>query len=60
MIVHPDTDMRTGFDQRRAEQSEAGQALASFSGPALTATGELVRVMINVTGLAELERLDPA
>ena len=56
LIVHPDTNMREGFDQRRAEQSKAGQAAGSFSGPALTATGELVRVMINVTGLAELER----
>ena len=46
--------------QRRAEQSKVGRQLASFSGPALTATGELVRVMINVTGLAELRDLDPA
>jgi phosphotransferase system enzyme I (PtsI) len=60
LIVHPDTNMRKGFDRRRAEQSKAEQAAGSFSGPALTATGELVRVMINVTGLAELERLDPA
>ena len=60
LIVHPDTDMRIAFDRRRAEQSKAEQAAGSFSGPALTVTGELVRVMINVTGLAELERLDPA
>jgi phosphotransferase system enzyme I (PtsI) len=60
LIVHPDTNMRKGFDQRRAEQSKAEQAAGSFSGPALTVTGELVRVMINVTGLAELEHLDPA
>ena len=60
LIVNPDTNMRASFRQRRAEQSEARQAAASFSGPALTATGELVRVMINVTGLAELGELDPA
>src|SRR5882757_3820443 len=60
LIVNPDTNMRASFSQRRAEQSTARQAAASFSGPALTATGELVRVMINVTGLAELEGLDPA
>jgi phosphotransferase system enzyme I (PtsI) len=60
LIVDPDTNMRASFSQRRAEQSKARQAAASFSGPALTATGELVRVMINVTGLAELEGLDPA
>src|SRR3981189_3463554 len=60
LIVDPDANMRASFDQRRAEQSKARQAAASFSGPALTATGELVRVMINVTGLAELEGLDPA
>src|SRR5712671_2824709 len=60
LIVDPDANMRASFDQRRAEQSKARQAAASFSGPALTTTGELVRVMINVTGLAELEGLDPA
>src|SRR5882757_6010723 len=60
LIVDPDTNMRTSFSQRRAEQSKARQAAGSFNGPALTATGELVRVMINVTGLAELEGLDPA
>jgi len=60
LIVNPDTNMRASFSQRRAEQSKARPAAASFSGPALTATGELVRVMINVTGLAELEGLDPA
>jgi phosphotransferase system enzyme I (PtsI) len=60
LIVDPDTNMRAGFSLRRVEQSKARQAAASFSGPALTATGELVRVMINVTGLAELSVLDPA
>src|SRR6266446_2962388 len=60
LVVDPDANMRASFDQRRAEQSKARQAAASFSGPALTATGELVRVMINVTGLAELADLDPA
>src|SRR6266436_463407 len=60
LVVDPDANMRASFDQRRAEQSKARQAAASFSGPALTATGELVRVMINVTGLAEFEGLDPA
>jgi len=60
LIVDPDADMRTSYCQRRAEQSEARQAFASFSGPALTATGEPVRIMINVTGLAELRDIDPA
>src|SRR6202163_4276493 len=60
LIIDPDADTRTDYRQRRAEQSEARQAVASFNGPALTASGELVRVMINVTGLAELEDLDPA
>src|SRR5229473_4857296 len=60
LIVDPDADTRAGFCRRRAEQSEAQQAFASFSGPALTATGEPVRVMINVTGLAELRDIDPA
>ena len=60
LVVDPDTDTRAVYGQRRAEQSKARQAAASFSGPALTATGELVRVMINVTSLAELRDLDPA
>ena len=60
LIVDPDADMRATYRQRRAEASAARQAAASFSGPALTASGERVRVMINVTGLAELEGLDPA
>jgi phosphotransferase system enzyme I (PtsI) len=60
LIVDPDTDTRATYCRRRAEQAEVLQAVASFDGPALTASGELVRVMINVTGLAELEGLDPA
>jgi phosphotransferase system enzyme I (PtsI) len=59
MIVNPDSDMRTAYCRRRAEQTEARQAMATFNGPARTATGELVRLMINVTGLAELAALDP-
>jgi phosphohistidine swiveling domain-containing protein len=59
LIVDPDTDTRTAYCQRRAEQAEARKAMASFNGPAHTATGEPVRVMINVTGLAELATLDP-
>jgi len=60
LVVDPDANMRASFDQRRAEQSKARQAAHEFTGPARTAAGELVRVMINVTGLAELEGLDPA
>jgi phosphoenolpyruvate-protein phosphotransferase (PTS system enzyme I) len=60
LIVDPDTDMRANFSQRRAEQSKVRQAMAPSSGPVLTAARELVRVMINVTGLAELRTLDPA
>jgi phosphotransferase system enzyme I (PtsI) len=60
LIVNPDSDTRAVYCQRRDEQSKLRQAAASFHGPALTATGEPVQVMINVTGLAELEALDPA
>src|SRR6266403_1810420 len=53
--------MIVGVDVDRLEDgTDARQAAASFSGPAVTATGELVRVMINVTGLAELRDIDPA
>src|SRR3981081_4336748 len=60
LIVDPDTEMRTVYCQRRAEQSAVRQKVASFSGPALTATGELVRVMINVTGFAEILNTRPS
>ena len=60
LVIDPDADVRAIFCQRRAEQSEVRQAEASFRGPAFTASGERVRVMINVTGLAELRGLDPA
>jgi phosphotransferase system enzyme I (PtsI) len=60
LVIDPDADVRAIFCQRRAEQSEARRTEASFKGPAFTAGGERVRVMINVTGLAELGGLDPA
>jgi phosphotransferase system enzyme I (PtsI) len=60
LIVDPDADIRAAYGQRRAEQAERRQAAASFVGPVLTAEGEAVQVMINVTGLAELGDIDPA
>jgi phosphotransferase system enzyme I (PtsI) len=60
LIVDPDAETRATYCRRRAEQVEARRATASFSGPALTAGGEPVQVMINVTGLAELRDIDPA
>src|SRR5439155_24827905 len=59
LIIDPESEMRATYRQRRAEQAEVRRAV-SFGGPALTASGEPVRVMINVTGLAELGDLDPA
>jgi phosphotransferase system enzyme I (PtsI) len=60
LIVDPDSGLRARYCQRRAEQSQARQAAGSFAGPAVTATGERVQLMINVTGLAELRGLDPS
>ncbi|MBV9561315.1 MAG: phosphoenolpyruvate--protein phosphotransferase [Bradyrhizobium sp.] len=60
LIVDPDPVLRAEYDQRLAEKSQARQALASFDGPVLTASGEPVRLMINVTGLAELRDIDPS
>jgi phosphoenolpyruvate-protein phosphotransferase (PTS system enzyme I) len=57
LIVDPDAALRAEYRQRIAEQAEAGQASAT-GGPALTAAGEPVQVMINVMGLAELRDLD--
>jgi phosphotransferase system enzyme I (PtsI) len=60
LIIDPDAEMRAAFVLRRAEQSKVRQAAASYKGPAFTASGQRVQVMINVTGLAELSGLDPA
>jgi phosphotransferase system enzyme I (PtsI) len=60
LIVDPDTETRAIYCQRRAEQSELRRAASAFKGPAFTANGEPVQVMINVTGLAEIRGLDPA
>ena len=60
LIVDPDPALRAEYDRRIAELAEARQAASSFSGPALTASGEQVKVMINVTGLAELRDIDPS
>jgi phosphotransferase system enzyme I (PtsI) len=60
LIVDPDPALRADYQRRRSEQAETRRAASSFSGPALTASGERVEVMINVTGLAELRDLDVA
>jgi phosphoenolpyruvate-protein phosphotransferase (PTS system enzyme I) len=60
LIVDPDPALRADYDRRLAEQSQARTAAASFSGPVLTANGERVQLMINVTGLAELGNMDPS
>jgi phosphoenolpyruvate-protein phosphotransferase (PTS system enzyme I) len=60
LIVDPDPTLRADYDRRLAEQSEAREAASSFSGPVVTASGERVQLMINVTGLAELGDMDPA
>jgi len=60
LIIDPDHDIRSVYGQRRIEQAELRHAAASFVGPVLTAAGEAVQVMINVTGLAELGDIDPA
>ena len=60
LIVDPDPALRADYEGRLAEQVAARKAASSFSGPTLTASGEQVQIMINVTGLAELGDLDPA
>jgi phosphotransferase system enzyme I (PtsI) len=60
LIVEPDPVVRADYDRRLAEQAAARREAASFSGPVLTACGEQVQLMINVTGLAELSELDPS
>src|SRR5215472_11827091 len=60
LIVNPDPAQRADYDKRLAEQSEARETASAFSGPVLTADGERVQLMINVTGLAELRHIDPS
>jgi phosphoenolpyruvate-protein phosphotransferase (PTS system enzyme I) len=60
LIVDPDPALRADYDRRLAEQSELRQAARAFSGPVVTASGERVQLMINVTGLAELRDIDPS
>jgi len=60
LIVDPDPEERADYERRLAEQSQAREAASSFSGPVVTANGEPVRLMINVTGLAELRDMDPS
>jgi phosphotransferase system enzyme I (PtsI) len=60
LIVDPDPALGAEYQRRLAEQAALRQAASSFSGPALTATGERVQLMINVTGLAELRDMDPS
>jgi phosphotransferase system enzyme I (PtsI) len=58
LIVNPDPAQRADYRRRLTEQAEAHKAASSFSGPVLTASGEPVKVMINITGLAELREID--
>jgi phosphoenolpyruvate-protein phosphotransferase (PTS system enzyme I) len=60
LIVDPDPALRADYDRRFAEQLAARQAASSFDGPVLTANGERVQLMINVTGLAELGHIHPS
>jgi phosphotransferase system enzyme I (PtsI) len=60
LIVDPDPDLKIDYDARLAEQARQRLEGNSFSGPALTASGERVQLMINVTGLAELKEIDPS
>lgn len=60
LIVNPDPKLRADYDRRLAELAAAREAESSFDGPVSTASGERVRLMINVTGLAELRVMDPS
>jgi phosphotransferase system enzyme I (PtsI) len=60
LVVDPAPELRAEYMRRQAEQSEARRAASLFSGPTHTASGEQVKVLINVTGLAELRHIDPA
>jgi phosphoenolpyruvate-protein phosphotransferase (PTS system enzyme I) len=58
LVVDPDPAERAHYLRRIAEQAAVRKAASSFSGPVVTANGEPVQLMINVTGLAELREID--
>jgi phosphoenolpyruvate-protein phosphotransferase (PTS system enzyme I) len=61
LIIDPDPQTRRAFDLRRAAQAQARQhGDPEILGPAITAAGEKVAVLINVAGPAEREALDQA
>jgi phosphotransferase system enzyme I (PtsI) len=60
VILDPDAATRIEFAQSCAAQRDGSREPQPFvAGPAVTAAGETVRVMINIAGPDELERLDP-
>src|SRR5579862_3624380 len=60
LIVDPDPALRADYHRLLVEQAAARNAASAFSGPVSTASGEQVRLMINVTGLAELKQMNPS
>lgn len=60
LIVDPDPAQRADYDRRLAAEAAARKPESKFDGPVLTATGEPVQLLINVTGLAELDRIPPS
>lgn len=59
LIVDPDPAQRADYDRRLAAEAAARTQASSFDGPVSTATGEHVQLMINVTGLTELDHIHP-
>ena len=61
LVLDPDASLRQDFDRRRAEQAARARADAlHVDADAYTASGERVRVMINVARPDELDAIDPA
>jgi phosphoenolpyruvate-protein phosphotransferase (PTS system enzyme I) len=60
LIIDPAPHLKADYDRRIAEQSKLRAELSTFAGPVLTASGKRIQLMINVTGLSELEHLDPS
>jgi phosphotransferase system enzyme I (PtsI) len=61
LTLLPDYRLRAAFAARRTvAQSEAAQAEALLTGPAVTASGEAVAVLLNVAEPRELDVLDPS
>jgi phosphotransferase system enzyme I (PtsI) len=61
LMLEPDAQQLADFSRHRAQvAAAAADEAAAATRPALTAQGERVQVLLNLSSIAELDRIDPA